>query len=111
MVIIKIIVLFLFGKEYMSQKKEESRIMLGLSVLVFAFQSLASVSAIAFRLSYYFLPFMIVACSNDFVCINNANTKQIIRFLIASLIVFFFVYSNRNGGSVVPYRFFWQEMF
>jgi hypothetical protein len=66
------------------------------------------VSSAAFRFSFFFLPFMIVGFSNDFNCISNANTKRIIKFAVAFMVVFFFVYANRNGGSVVPYRFFWQ---
>lgn len=100
--------LFLFGRNYMKRRPKESRVVLGMSTLAFAFQAFALVSSAAFRLSFYFLPFMIVGFPNDFNHISDANTKKIVKFAVAFFIVFFFVYSNRNGGSVVPYRFFWQ---
>ena len=100
--------LFLFSRNYMEQQSEESRVILGMSTLAFAFQAFAMVSSAAFRLSFYFLPFMIVGFPNDFNCIDNDGVKRIIKFGVAFMVVFFFVYSNRNGGSVVPYRFFWQ---
>lgn len=100
--------LFLFSRNYMKQHSEESRIVLGMSTLAFAFQAFSLVSSAAFRLSFYFLPFMIVGFPNDFNCVGNTNTKRFVKFVVAFMVVFFFVYSNRNGGSVVPYRFFWQ---
>ena len=101
--------LFLFSRNYMKRRSKESRVVLGMSTLAFAFQAFALVSSAAFRLSFYFLPFMIVGFPNDFNRISDANTKRIIKFAVAFMVVFFFVYSNRNGGSVVPYRFFWQD--
>ena len=101
--------LFLFGRNYMKRRPKESRVILGMSTLAFAFQSFALVASAAFRLSFYFLPFMIVGFPNDFNRISDANTKRIIKFAVAFMVVFFFVYANRNGGSVVPYRFFWQS--
>ena len=101
--------LFLFSRNYMQQRSDEPRIMLGMSTLAFIFQAFSFVDSVAFRLSYYFLPFMIVGFPNVFNLIGNADLKKIVKFAMAFIIVFFFVYSNRNGGSVVPYRFFWQE--
>ena len=100
--------LFLFGRNYMKRRPKESRFVLGMSTLAFAFQAFSLVSSAAFRLSYYFLPFMIVGFPNDFNRISDANTKRIVKFAVAFMVVLFFVYSNRNGSSVVPYKFFWQ---
>lgn len=100
--------LFLFSRNYMKRRSKESRVVLGMSTLAFAFQAFALVSSAAFRFSLYFLPFMIVGFPNDFNRIGDANVRRIVKFAVAFMIVFFFVYSNRNGGSVVPYRFFWQ---
>lgn len=102
--------LFLFGRNYINNKKEESRIFLGLSTMAFSFQAFALVSSVAFRLSYYFVPFMIVGFPNDFNCIGNNDTKRLVKFIVAFMIIFVFIYGNRNGGSVVPYRFFWQQL-
>ena len=103
-----LLLMFLYSRNYMKRRSKESRVILGMSTLAFAFQAFALVSSAAFRLSFYFLPFMIVGFPNDFNRISDANTKQIIKFAVAFMAVFFFVYTNRNGGSVVPYRFFWQ---
>ena len=100
--------LFLFSRNYMKRRPKESRVVLGMSTLAFAFQAFALVSSAAFRFSLYFLPFMIVGFPNDFNRIGDANVRRIVKVAVAFMIVFFFVYSNRDGGSVVPYKFFWQ---
>lgn len=101
--------LYLFSRNYMKQKLGEARVIFGFSTLAFAFQAFAFVSSAAFRLSFFFLPFMVVGFPNVFNCVGNANTKSIVKFVVAFMIVFVFVYTNRNGGSIVPYRFFWQS--
>lgn len=101
-------ILFLFSRNYMKQKTEESRIVFGMSTLTFVLQAFSLVSSTAFRLSYFFLPFMIIGFPNCFNCISDKGTGKIVKIAVAFMIVFLFVYSNRNGGSVVPYKFFWQ---
>ncbi len=103
-----VVILFLFGRGYMQKKKVESKVMLGMSTIAFALQALSFVSSAAFRLSLFFLPFMVVAFPNTFNRIADYETKKIVKFAVGFMIVFFFIYSNRNGGSVVPYKFFWQ---
>lgn len=98
--------LFLFSNNYRRNKTEESRVMLGLSILAFALQSLSFVSSAAFRLSFFFVPFMIVGFPNSFNCIGNGNTKRVIKFAVAFIVVFFFFYTARSS---VGYVFFWQE--
>lgn len=102
-------VLFLFSGNYRKQRKEEARVVLGMSTLAFVFQAFSLISSATFRLSYYFLPLMIVGFPNCFNRIDNKGLKGIVKIAVASMIIVFFVYSNRNGGSVVPYKFFWQE--
>ena len=104
-----LLLLFLFSRNYMKRCPKESRVVLGMSTLAFAFQAFSLVSSAAFRLSFYFLPFMIVGFPNDFNRIGDSNLKRTVKFAVAFMIVFFFVYSNRDGGSVVPYKFFWQQ--
>lgn len=101
-------VLFLFGSEYRRRKPTESRVFLGMSIMVFVFQAFSFVASAAFRLSYFFLPYMIVAFPNDFNCIHDLNSRRWMKIGTMIVLVFLFIYSNRNGGSVVPYRFFWQ---
>lgn len=99
---------FVFSRNYSILKKEESRVILGMSALAFAFQAFSFVSSAAFRLSFFFLPFMIVGFPNCFHCMHDKEFKGVIKFLVISMIIVFFVYSNKDGGSVVPYKFFWQ---
>lgn len=101
-------VLFLFSKGYRQQRVEESKVMLGMSTVAFVFQAFAFVSSAAFRLSYYFLPFMMVAFPNNFNRIGNVDTRQWVKTGTIIVLIFVFVYTGRNGGSIVPYRFFWQ---
>lgn len=103
-----LVVLFLFSANYSRIKREESRIMLGMSTMAFALYSFSFVSSTAFRLTYFFYPFMIVAFPNTFNYIGKANVRLIVKTGIELLLIFVFVYTNRNGGSVVPYLFFWQ---
>lgn len=100
-----VLFLFLFSNDYRKTQKTESRVMLGMSTLAFAFQALSFVSSTAFRLSYFFVPFMIVGFPNAFNCIENVDTKKAIKFVVAFMIVFFFFYSSRNSRG---YVFFWQ---
>ena len=103
-----LIILFLFSGRYRQLLKEDSRIMFGMSILAFTFQAFSFVSSSAFRLSLFFLPFMVVAFPNDFNCIRDADTRRWVKISVELILIFIFIYTNRNGGSVVPYRFFWQ---
>ena len=103
-----LLLLLIFSGKYRRMKIEESRIIIGMSTLAFTFQAFALVSSAAFRLSYYFIPYLLVGLPNSFNYIENAGIKRPIKLIVAFIVVFFFVYSNRNGGSVVPYKFFWQ---
>ena len=104
-----LLMLFLFSGNYRKQRKEESKVVLGMSTLAFVFQAFSLISSSAFRLSYYFLPLTIVGFPNAFNKIDDKDAGKIVKFAVLFMIVFMFVYSNRNGGSIVPYLFFWQE--
>ena len=92
-------VLFLFSKGYRQQKVEESKVMLGMSTIAFVFQAFSLVSSAAFRLSYYFLPFMMVAFPNDFNRIANADTRQWVKMGTIFVLIFVFVYTKYPIGS------------
>ena len=101
--------IILFGRNYLRNNAIESRIFMAMSILAVVFQAFANVSSAAFRLSLFFLPFMIVAFPNCFNCVGDPNLRKLVKFGVGFMIVFFFIYSNRNGGSVVPYKFFWEQ--
>ena len=103
-----LLVLFLFSGNYRKERREEANMVLGMSMLAFVFQAFSLISSAAFRLSYYFLPLMIVGFPNAFNRIGVKDMRWVVKAVVVFMIVFFFAYSNRNGGSVVPYKFFWQ---
>lgn len=98
----------LIGSNYQRQSFEEARIMCGFSIIAAAFQSLSSVIPSACRLAYYYLPFIIILLPNSF----NYGKVQGHQFRTAVLIfiLFFYFYTTRNGGNIVPYSFFWQDV-
>lgn len=102
-------ILFIFSGRYRRLMPVESKIMLGMSTLAFALQEFSFISSAAFRLSFFFLPFMIVAFPNAFNCISNREIRWWVRIGVEVILIFIFVYTNRNGGSIVPYKFFWQQ--
>lgn len=102
-------ILITFSGRYRRLMPSESRIMLGMSTLAFVLQEFSFVSSAAFRLSFYFLPFMIVAFPNAFSHFSKRENRQLAEIGVELILIFVFVYTNRNGGSIVPYKFFWQQ--
>lgn len=104
-----ILILFssLFIRKYNNQNGTEARIFFGFAILATALQSLSSVVASAFRLATYFLPFFIVLLPNA-ISTDKKNGEQYKTVLLVFLLFFYF-YVNRNGGNIVPYKFFWQD--
>lgn len=100
-----LLILLLFSDNYRNQRKEESRLVLGMSTLAFVFQAFSLISSAAFRLSYYFLPLMIMGFPNAFNRIDNRDTRKIVKIAVASMIAVFYFYSGRNS----VYKFFWQD--
>lgn len=101
-------ILVVFSNRYRHQHPIDSRIMLGMSSLAFVLQAFSFVSSTAFRLSFYFLPFMVVAFPNAFNCIENQDRRRWARIGVEVLLIFIFIYTNYRGSSIVPYVFFWQ---
>ncbi len=62
------------------------------------------ISASAFRLSLYFIPLFTIYITNSVSGKNNLLYK----YVISAFIIFFFIYTNRNGGSIIPYHFIWE---
>lgn len=70
-------------------------ISLGLCLLVPALQVLAFFTPHAFRLAYYYLPFYLVLMPNSYTNMRG-KMKKIMRVLIITSLVFYFLYVNRN---------------
>ena len=70
------------------------------SVVCVVAQTLAFISASAFRVSLYFLPFFGIFISN---ALSNRSQKTI-RYIVMFIIIFYFLYTERNFG----YHFIWE---
>ena len=82
-----------------------SMVYLGVISLIFAF-----VIASAFRLALYFTVFSIILVPNAIACEKDASTRSLLSFWAAVICILYFMYVNRNGGSVVPYNFYWENI-
>lgn len=100
---------FLNKKSYDYKYENESKVFFALSALCVSFQTFSFVSASAFRLSLYYLPFFALILPNSVAYCNDKAKKQIIKLVLGLMIIFFFVYTNRNGSSTVPYTFIWED--
>ena len=96
-----------FRKLYDKYNREESRIMFGFAIIALALQSLSSVVPSAFRLATFYVPFFIILLPNSFSI--GSKTGQQYKIFILLLMLLFYFYTNRNGGNIVPYKFFWQD--
>ena len=95
-------------KKYEAENIREARTILGMAylglvALLFAF-SIAS----TFRLSFYFGVFLGILVPNCIYYERNTKNRIIIKTVILSVLLLYFMYVNRNGSSTVPYVFFWQ---
>lgn len=97
----------LLKEQYSRYNSEESRIMYGFVMIAIALQSLSSVIPSAFRLAAYFLPGLIILLPNS-LSFNSKNNQEF-KIIVTFIILFFYFYTNRNGGNIVPYKFFWQD--
>ena len=84
-------------KQGMSLKDE--RLIIGLAVITIFSQLFAFRVASAFRLSLYFLPFLIIYISNQ---LKNTRDVQYLMFFICAIWI---LYTGRN---TFYYKFFWQ---
>lgn len=100
---------FIYYRQYSKRDEKEANMLYGLTFLGAIMQVFAFEVASAFRLSLYFSIFGILLMPNCICLEKNLKARRIIRVVCALCFVFFFVYTNRNGGSVVPYTFYWNE--
>lgn len=100
-----LVVSFLFmDKKAQNEQAQTLRFYFGMSACCMAFQTFAFVSASAFRISLYFLPFFAILLSDSF----DDKKRKYIKIITALMIIFFFVYTNRHGSSISPYHFIWE---
>ena len=92
----------LFGMAFFSKRQKnetsDTRIIVGLAVITILSQLFAFRVASAFRLSLYFLPFLIIYIS------NQLENKKVLQYLVFLFGAVWLLYTSR----FFPYKFFWQ---
>ena len=106
--LVMIAVSLLFYRSYKNDSEEDSKIILGMTVLCVLSQLLAIVVASAFRIGLYYSLFSIILLSNCIGVISDTKARRVIKILVLLVFIFYFWYGNHNGSSIVPYKFFWQ---
>ncbi len=99
---------FLEFKKYNNNNIEETRIVMGMSYLGLIALPLAFSIASAFRISLYFAVFLDIFLPNCLSGVNYRYNRIILKIFTIGALLFYFVYINRNGGGIVPYRFYWN---
>ncbi len=88
-------------KKYIHVEEGYAVLFVSLSLLACALQLLAGVSPTLFRLSLIYVPFMMILLPNS-VFYSSKKLKRIKSLLLISILVFFYLYTNRN----IPYSFY-----
>ena len=104
-----LIISILFIKRYKNENEDESRVFIGITCLGVITQLFAFIVASAFRISMYFSVFSIILLPNCLSMIEDVRLRRLLKIGVVMIFIFFFVYTNRNGSSVVPYKFFWTN--
>lgn len=92
-------------RRYASDNPDECRILSGMTLVAISFQSLATSFSTAFRVAYFFLPFMIVLIPNSCNYFGNDNSKKVLKIGICILCIFWCLYTGRNN----QFTFFWND--
>lgn len=93
-----IVALSLVGiKSYYHDNPTQMKLMFGLSILAYGFQSLASFSPNAFRLAFLFSPFFMILLPNSIESIESERDRRWIYITTAVVLSFYFLYTNRNN--------------
>lgn len=90
-------------RRYSIENSDESKILYGMTLIATAFQSLATSFSTAFRVAYYFLPFMIVLVPN--CCNYMRNYKRIWKIGLCLICIFWSLYTGREN----EFTFFWND--
>ena len=92
-------------RNYSKVNTEESRILYGMTLIATAFQSLATSFSTAFRVAYYFLPFMIVLIPNCCNYLKSNENKRLWKIGLCLICIFWCLYTGRANR----FAFFWNE--
>lgn len=103
------LVSIIYMKVYAKENMTEARDIFGMSYLGLLAQLLSLVAASAFRVGLYFSLFSVILLPNCVSKERNPKTRLLLKLGIICTFCFNFWYSNRNGSSIVPYVFYWNN--
>lgn len=91
-------------RRYSIENSDECKVLYGMTLIATAFQSLATSFSTAFRVAYYFLPFMIVLVPN--CCNYMSNNKRLWKIGLCLICIFWCLYTGREN----EFTFFWNDL-
>lgn len=96
-----LLISFIFqGRQVYSEDRSTMLFLTNVSILCVVVQTLSFISASAFRISLFFLPFFGIYISNAL----HGNSRNIVRYLVMAMVIFFFLYTGRKAS----YHFIWE---
>lgn len=81
-------------KKYLSYKEGEAKMIYGNSLLVLCFFYISTQADVAFRLSYFFMPYFMVLIPNS-CTYKQADNRKLMKVSYLLLLLFFFFYTQR----------------
>lgn len=90
-------------RRYSIKNSDECKTLYGMTLIATAFQFLATSFSTAFRVAYYFLPFMIVLVPN--CCNYLKNDKRLWKIGLCVICIFWCLYTGREN----QFTFFWND--
>lgn len=100
--LLMVIMLFPWSR-FSKNNPDECKVFYGMALIATAFQSLATSFSVAFRVAYYFLPFMIVLVPN--CCEYMGNNKKLWKIGLCIICIFWCLYTGRGS----QFSFFWND--
>lgn len=104
-IVIAFVVIILIG----SRLKEDENLQFFISIYSIGifFQALTPVIAEFFRISMYFSIISSVMLPYS-IKFSKIKQKRLIYLIMSLFFIFYFLFTNRNNISMIPYEFFWQ---
>lgn len=92
-------------RNYAAVNSENSRVLYGMTILAVSFQSLATSYSTAFRVAYYFTPFMCILIPNCCRYMKGESSQRMLKITLCAISIFWMLYTGRES----KYLFFMQE--
>ena len=93
-------------RDYRDNRYDECVIMYEMAITACVLQGMAYSVGETFRLAMYYLPAYIIIVPNISV---YSQRNAWLKTVLVILMLFFYLYTSRNGGNIIPYKFIWQD--